>query len=466
MAAAALAAACVDRTPVAPVANTAVLPLLTMNASSGPRRHVVVLRQERAPSAAFLAAVQAAGAQVERRRDAIGVLTVTGLSEAALQTLTARADVEAAAADVAIQWIPAADVSHFQVVEPVTEANQSGAAFFARQWNIRQINADDAWLVTKAGEGATIAILDTGLDPGHVDLNGKVDVARSRSMLTAGTSPCNAVLGLPDEETIFDFNFHGSFVGALATANGLGMASVAPNARLIAVKVLNCVGSGSFDDVIAGIEYASSIGADVINMSLGALLPRSDPNTKPLVIALQRAVLKALARGSVLIGASGNEAVNLDVADSIHVPSQLLGVVSVGATAPVNQLNFDHIASYSNFGRVGVDLVAPGGDDVGSPLDLVLSVCSRFSVFFNCASGLSFLIGSGTSFAAPHVSATAAVVEGETKGNSPGLLLETCLLRGTDRVDGLFFSPLYGLGRIDVLDAVKAFGCGGKNLTS
>jgi subtilisin family serine protease len=458
-------AGCGDMSPVAPAPAETARALASFSAQGGerPRRHVVLLREERAPSAAFLDAVRAAGAAIESRRDAIGVVTVTGLSDAGLQTLASRSDVEGAAADVAIQWIPPADAyTGFQVLTADATTDQSGAAFFAFQWNMRQISADDAWLATKQGEGATIAILDSGIDPGHLDLNGRVDVARSRSMVTAGTSPCNAILGLPDEQTIFDFNLHGSFVAALAVANGIAMASVAPDATLIAVKVLNCTGNGSFDDVIAGIDYASSIGADVINMSLGAHLRKSDATIIPLVKALQRAVLKALARGSVLIAASGNGGKNLDQSDSLHVPSQLLGVVSVGATGPVNQQSFDLLAPYSNHGRTGVDVVAPGGRSTPNSLDLILSVCSRFSVFFNCGSGLSYLQGTGTSFAAPHAAGTAAVVESETRGNSSGLLLETCVLRGTDRVDGMFFSPLYGLGRINVLDAVAAFGCGRK----
>jgi subtilisin family serine protease len=465
LAAALSALGCADQSAVEPASSSFRLPNLSMAAvQGGPRRHLVVLRQERGPSAALLAAVQALGGQVERRRDAIGVLSVTGLTDGAAAALAARSDVDGAASDAVMQWIPPADAyAGMQVRGPVAQTDQSGAFFFGDQWNLRQINADDAWLETPQGAGATIAILDSGLDPGHLDLNGKVDVARSRSMLTPGSSPCNAILGLPDEQTIFDFNLHGSFVGAIAVANGFAMASVAPDATLIGVKVLNCTGSGSFDDVIAGIEYAAASGVDVINLSLGTLLPKADPTIRPLVTALQRAVLKAVSKGAVVIAASGNQGVNLDDGEFLHVPSQLLGVVSVGATAPVNQQNFDQIASYSNYGRVGVDLVAPGGDDVGgNPLDLILSVCSRFSVFFNCGGGAFYLIGSGTSFAAPHVSGTAAVVESATRGNSFGLLLETCLLRGTDRVDGLFFSPLYGLGRIDVVEAVNAFGCGGR----
>ena len=69
------------------------------------------------------------------------------------------------------------------------------------------------------------------------------------------------------------------------------MASVAPGARLCAVKVLNQLGQGSFDDMIAGTMHAATVGADVINMSFGVTLPRKGPDTRALVHAVQRAVL-------------------------------------------------------------------------------------------------------------------------------------------------------------------------------
>jgi subtilisin family serine protease len=463
--------ACLNDNPVAPRSTIATLPALAVSSEDGPRRHIVVLKAERAPTAAFLSAVQALGARIEQRRDAIGVVTLTGLTDAGAATLATRTDVEGAALDQSVQWLPPAETfMEARTLDVVAQTDQSGAFFFADQWNMRQINADKAWLVTNQGAGATIAILDTGVDPGQLDLNGKVDLARSKSVLTAGSSPCNRILGLQDEETITDFNAHGTFTSAIASSNGIGTASVAPDATILTVKVLNCVGSGSFNDIIAGIEYAAAQGVDVINMSLGALLPKSNPNTKTLVIAVQRAILKAVAKGVIVVAAAGNEAVNLDVADVIAVPAQLLGVVSVSATAPVNQQNFDAFASYSNFGRLGVDVAAPGGDFVtgGVVEDLILGPCSRFQVTlpFSCASGLTYIFGSGTSLSSPHVAGEAAVIESETRGNSFGLLLETCVFRGTDHPDNTLFSPQYGWGRIDVLEAVKEFGCSARRYTS
>jgi thermitase len=99
------------------------------------------------------------------------------------------------------------------------------------QWNIRQIRADDAWLRTPQGSGALVCVLDTGVDPDHIDLAGKVDLGKSVSFVPG--------------ESILDFFFHGTAVASIITSNGIGVASVAPDARLCAVKVLDRNGFGT-----------------------------------------------------------------------------------------------------------------------------------------------------------------------------------------------------------------------------
>jgi subtilisin family serine protease len=420
-------------------------------------RHLVVLGQQAPPSSDFLAALAAAGGRVERRQDSIGTITVSGLSDAAVAALGARSDVEAIGRDRIVQWLPPVEPS--APVEPlgvVTESDQSGTFWFVQgwQWNIGQINANDAWLVSPQGSGALVCILDTGIDSGHVDLRGKVDATKSASFVAA-------------EPTIDDYHFHGTFIAGLVASDGVSMASVAPDARLCAVKVLNQSGQGSFDDVIAGTMHAASIGADVINMSFGVTVSRNDPDMRAVVHAMQRAVLFAVSKGALVVAAAGNTGLNLDKSDLIVVPAELAGVLSVGATAPLGQTNFDRLASYTNFGMRSVDLMAPGGDTarvVGHSRNLrdgLVSVCSRSSLLFPvCALGNFYLQGGfGTSFAAPHVAGAAAVLESAMPGNQIGAQLESCLIKGAVHPDGKLLSPLYGRGRIDVLRSVQASGC-------
>ncbi|MFQ5745979.1 MAG: S8 family serine peptidase [Gemmatimonadota bacterium] len=409
--------------------------------------HVIVLRRRAAPRRATLSAIRRAGGTVIRRHNDIGVLEVRGLSDAAASRIGNRRDVVAIDRDFKVQWIPTPDEFGFQQSGPSTDVNQSGAGFFSFQWNIRQIRAHDAWGATPAGDGALVCVLDTGIDPGHEDLQGRVDLDKTVSFVSS-------------EPFVEDLNFHGTFVSALIASNGFGMASVAPKARLCAVKVLDQTGSGSFGDVMSGIMYAAHEGADVINMSLGALLLRSGPQgAKDLMRALQRAVDFARAHGVLIVASSGNNGLDLDdFPQLVHLPSQLPGVLSVGATAPVNQMNFDALASYTNFGRTGVDVMAPGGDLVegGVLQDLILSACSQFV----CGARNFYGFAAGTSFASPHVAAEAAVIESAVPGDQTAGQLEQCILNGSDVIDGRRVSFRYGRGRVNVLRGAGRRGCG------
>jgi subtilisin family serine protease len=307
---------------------------------------------------------------------------------------------------------------------------------------MRQIDADDAWTaVPQQGQGALVCVLDTGIDPNHQELIGRVDLAKSASFV-------------PSEPFIFDLNAHGTFVSALITGNSVDMASVAPHTKVCALKVLDQNGNGEFSWLIAAIVDASDKGADVINMSLGAYFSRNEPGARELIRSLQKAVNYAVDHGVLVVASAGNDTINLDTdpPDMIHIPSQLKNVISVGATAPVNQQNFDKPTTYTNFGgRTGVDIMAPGGDLVagGQVRDLILSACSSFV----CGAPFFYLLGGGTSFSAPHVAAAAAVLESAFPGNQRGKQLGNCILRGADQVTALP-SSLYGHGRLNVLKAV------------
>ncbi len=453
----ALGLGCRDERLVAPDHVSQVRPNPAAVSDAG-ARHVVVLDEQREPSSDFLSVVAALGGRVERRHDAIGVVTVIGLGDVAASGLATRSDVAAVERDRVVQWLPTSEGSSAGgFLDVVTESDQSGAFWFAigYQWNIHQIAADLAWLVSPQGDGALVCILDTGVDPTHEDLTGKVDLTKSVSFV-------------PSEPSIDDYHFHGTAVAALVASTGYKLASVAPEARLCAVKVLDGSGHGSFDDVVSGIMHAADVGADVINMSLGALLPRKTPETRATVLALQRAVLSAVRRRVLVVAGVGNHGLDLDGSGSIVVPAQLAGVLGVGATAPLDQADFDRLASYTNYGRSAVDLTAPGGDTArvaSNPRNLrdaLVSACSRSSLLFtDCALGSFHLVGLfGTSFATPHVSAAAAVLESAIPGDQEGSQLTACLNRGADHPDGQSVSRRYGRGRVNVLRALQSAGCG------
>jgi len=395
------------------------------------------------------AEVAAAGGTVIRSFPEIGVLMAAGVNAAGMTTVWNQGDLSGMIPDRTLQWIPTVVEDDALTADgPATSGtNQSTASFFSfYQWNMRQIQAPAAWVASPAGLGRTVCVLDTGIDPGHLDTNGKVDMTKVVSMSTNTSFAGN--------QTIFDYHFHGTFVASNITSRGIAMASVAPDAKLCSVKVLGSTGSGSFGDVIAGIMYAANIHADVINMSLGAYFDARNGGWS-LVQALQAAVDYANKMGTVVVAAAGNNGINLDAdqQDFVSVPAQIRGVLSVGATGPINQLNFDQRASYSNYGGVtGIQIVAPGGS--GAPVqgrDLVIGACSRYALTFSCAAGNRYLLGNGTSFASPLVAGAAAVVRSNFAYALSPATVRRCL---TTKADIVGPSSIYGSGRLNVAKAL------------
>ncbi len=192
-------------------------------AQLGLTNRVVVRCAGRELPSAAVRQIDALGGLLSHDWPEIGFGVVEGITMERLGQLSENGQIHVIH-DVVLQWIPPVEEFGLQRLAVPTETDQSGAAFFFDyQWNMRQIDADDAWLTTSQGEGVRVAILDTGLDPFHLALDGQVDPA-SASKLTS--SPCGAF----DVGTIFDLNFHGTFVGALVSSNGVGIGSVAPAA--------------------------------------------------------------------------------------------------------------------------------------------------------------------------------------------------------------------------------------------
>jgi subtilisin family serine protease len=424
------------------------------SASASTDRYIVLFKQDKNGTAMASSAVSAAstamaqlGGKLERSQPDIGVMQVRMTAAAAAQ-LRQRADVEGVAKDRIVQWLPpenvATDTRRF-----TGQGDPHKAQFLPFQWNLRRIQADKAWDLSNQGKGVLVCILDTGVDPRHIDLKGKLNLDISASFVAT-------------ERADRDFAGHGTSMASLVTGNSIGMASVAPKASLCSVKVLDKSGSGSFGDVAAGIQYVGTAGildglkrVQVANMSFGAVLPASDPDVKVLIKALQRAVDFSTNHGVLFVAAAGNNGANLNDPSIISIPAQLNHVVSVGATGPIDQTNFDHIAHYSNFGKRGVDVFAPGGED-GFPKnvqeDLILAVCSPSIRLFDCSDGLSYVVEDGTSPAAAHVSGEAAVIEAALPGNQTPDELATCIEQSADPLP----NPLKtNFGRINVKSALK-----------
>jgi hypothetical protein len=247
-------------------------------------------------------------------------------------------------------------------------------------WQVDAMRLPAAWDLSK-GAGATIAIIDGGVDEGYADLAGKL--AAPEVDIVGAQAP-----GDPSD--------HATAIAALAagnTDNGIGIPGVGWDAKLLSYRVLTSPSpgqaySGRLSDIVNAIDQATDAGATVINLSITG--PDSD--------ALHTAISYAIGHGVAVVGAAGNEATSVPA-----YPAGYDGVISVGALD-----HGENRADFSNFGP-SVDVFAPG--------DAIIAPGARD------ARGAERLLSvTGTSFSAALVSGAVALLEARTPGLSSAAL--------------------------------------------
>lgn len=327
---------------------------------------------------------------------------------------------------------------------------------FPRQWHYSLLRLPQAWDLGTGrrsdGLPAIVAVLDSGIRPDHPDLQGQLVAGYDfvsdplQSHDGDGIDPDPTDPGDPNDPD--GSVFHGTHVAgtvAAATGNGVGVAGVAFNARIMPVRVLAAF--GTYFDIIQGIRFAAGLSndsgtvparrADVINMSLGG---------RGQSLALQEALDAARAAGVVVVAAAGNESGN-----GISYPAAANGVIGVSALTLARDL-----AAYSNFGFY-VDAAAPGGDQSrdldgdGNP-DGVFSTGAAAT-----PAGIDnrFVYLQGTSMATPHVAGVVALMRAANPALSPAAI-DALLASGTITQD--LGEPgrddTFGHGLIDAFAAV------------
>ena len=274
------------------------------------------------------------------------------------------------------------------------------------QWNLPLVGIPAAWDVTQ-GAGVTVAVIDTGVDATHPDLAGQV-------LPEIDLLP--AVQPLPEQ------NGHGTRVASIiaAAVNSIGIAGVAPQASILPVSALDPLGYGDSSTVASAIIAAADAGARVINLSLGG--PDRDP-------VLDAACAYAFTKGSVIVAAGGNSYLTGNRVQYPAASPNVLAVASVNSTG--------NPSGFSNTGP-HIDLAAPGEGVLGA------------------IPGGIYDQESGTSFAAPHVAATVALVMAANPQLSSAEVAALVQQTAADDLSGNGRDDQLGYGIVSADRAVRA----------
>lgn len=319
------------------------------------------------------------------------------------------------------------DVAYATYNYEITALGDPNDPLYSSQWSLKHfldhdIDAPEAWDLHTGGSSITIAVIDSGVDLDHPDLQAKI---------VPGYDFYNDD-SIPDDD--FGHGTHVAGIAAASSNNGIGIAGISWGARIMPLKVLGASGNGSTFDLAQAIEDAADNGAKVINMSLGGSCGSGWPN-------VETAVNYALSKGVVLVAASGN-----NYSTPVLCPAAISGVIAVGATNAD-----DRRAAFSTYGAA-LDVAAPG------------------DAIYSTYPGGGYTTMSGTSMATPHVAGLAAllwsyapalpnsqvrtIIELSTDDLIPSSS-DACGISNPGYVGKTGWDPCFGFGRINARRALE-----------
>lgn len=325
-------------------------------------------------------------------------------------------------------------------------------------WSVEKVNAPAAWEIGGTGQGIVVAVLDTGVNYNHADLEG--------NMWEHPDYPHHGYNFAENNYNTMDYRGHGTHCAGTVAGNGASglITGVAPDAKIMAVKVLNDDGQGSFGDVVSGVEFAVNHGAHIISLSLGANIYNVTPEARS---AMRGAFDNVLSAGVIAAAAAGNNGTSGNAPYRIILPGDIpppwlhpdqtltggiSSVVSVGSVtiegvrsgfSSVGPASWQFIEPYYDYpfdpemGIIRPDIVTPGTDII--------------SLTHNDNNG--YRTSSGTSMATPAVAGGLALMlskEPELMPEQMAMILELSAYKKTD-----VKSNEYGSG---LMDALRAWG--------
>ena len=436
-------------------------------------RHIVLFTAEQVP-ADFSQRVERLGGTVWQSLDSIGVGVVDGLSQSAVATLAADPDVRAVEPDVSFQIAAAADMLDAEsadngevTIPAVATALPTAATLYPRQWNMRAIGADAAWDAGYLGSpDVKVVILDTGIDYLHPELQGLVDLSLSRSFVPAEDSVVDRLY--PGRNHVTDLFWHGTAMAATVASNAKRLAGVTQHVTLIAVKVADRFAVTTTSAGLAGIVYAADQGADVMNVSGGVGIDKSE--SPGLIAAYLRALNYAWRKGVLVVGVAGNDTLDKDHnRDRVGLPCEAPNAICASATGPIAAQsingpweNVDASAIYTSYGRSVVSVAAPGGQRftntrvwvpcLTTPSSTSPAAC-RPPMCPTPSGGTCLVQGIGTSFSAAHTTGLAALLV-QQQGHRNSARIRERILQSADDLGQPGTDPYYGRGRINVARAL------------
>ena len=324
--------------------------------------------------------------------------------------------------------------------------------FYGKLWGLQQIHAEQAWART-TGVGSIVAVVDTGIDFSQPDLAGQTVPGATFTGCT-GAGPCgNGDFRGPDG--VDDGDEHGTHVAGTIAAvrgNGIGVVGVAPGAKILPVKVLEA-GSGSSENIAAGIRWATDHGANVVNLSLGSIPGGQVLSITGVDTAMKDAIAYARSKGVVTVAAAGNSSTAL-----CNDPAFDSEAICIGATDKrglhswyselPNKLDQRSVSAPGGAGLSALGVAGNCDEDIWSTVPAGTGSAGCGEADYDAYAG--------TSMATPHVAGVAALLfaQGRTADGVEQAILTTALTPGVELRGS--YTPAYGYGVVDAEAAVNS----------